>query len=418
MKKSKTILFSLLTCCFLFSCAKTNSNDSNSSASTPVYTLNDDLFEELKEGYKAQVQVTEVIDGIENQYLIQTAAKEKEFSFIQYQDLTSNEVVLHETYLGRRVDNYVYATRLNISNTLNYYKVYNPVTYEYFTWEDGFENVFSFLSKKDFIPEDYDPNLYLLSSSKLNIARVNHALSSLFYGNPGLEIVELSLTLKDDSIQLSAFTDPITVSKTYEYEFSATFTQMGDEVTIDYLATPYEEVQDEAFKTMIATLKADNYIATARNYVENIEVSNSIFRSNADKISYDIYDDEEGNIFAGAYALNENLVQDVIQVDGQYYKSESPYVGNVPHPSFNISRACFDKIDDHTYKIKSNVEGDFTVYYILEALTYTIANLTIEILDDQYIFTNISGNNKTVVTFSSFGTADVGYTIDTVLENA
>ena len=64
------------------------------------------------------------------------------------------------------------------------------------------------------------------------------------------------------------------------------------------------------------------------------------------------------------------------------------------------------------------MEGDFTVYYILEALTYTIANLTIEILDDQYIFTNISGNNKTVVTFSSFGTADVGYTIDTVLENA
>lgn len=213
MKKSKTVLFSLLTCCFLFSCAKTNQNDSNSSASTPVYTLNDDLFEELKEGYKAQVQVTEVIDGIENQYLIQTAAKEKEFSFIQYQDLTSNEVVLHETYLGRRVDNYVYATRLNISNTLNYYKVYNPVTYEYFTWEDGFENVFSFLSKEDFIPEDYDPNLYLLSSAKLNIARVNHALSSLFYGNPGLEIVELSLTLKDDSIQLSAFTDPITFLK-------------------------------------------------------------------------------------------------------------------------------------------------------------------------------------------------------------
>ena len=123
MKKSKTVLFSLLTCCFLFSCAKTNQNDSNSSASTPVYTLNDDLFEELKEGYKAQVQVTEVIDGEEHQYLIQTAAKEKEFSFIQYQDLTSNEVVLHETYLGRRVDNYVYATRLNISNTLNYYKV-------------------------------------------------------------------------------------------------------------------------------------------------------------------------------------------------------------------------------------------------------------------------------------------------------
>ena len=193
---------------------------------------------------------------------------------------------------------------------------------------------------------------------------------------------------------------------------------MGAETTIDYLATPYEEVQDEAFETMIATLKADNYIATAINYVDNVEVSNSIFRSNPDKVSYDIYNDEDENIFAGAYALNENLVQDVIQVDGQYYKSESPYVGNVPHPSFNISRACFDKIDDHTYKIKSNVEGDFTVYYILEALTYTIANLTIEILDDQYIFTNISGNNKTVVTFSSFGTADVGYTIDTVLENA
>lgn len=100
---------------------------------------------------------------------------------------------------------------------------------------------------------------------------------------------------------------------------------MGDEVTIDYLATPYEEVQDEAFKTMIATLKADNYIATARNYVDNVEVSNSIFRSNPEKVSFMIsYNDEDENIFAGTYALNENLVQDVIQIDGQYYKSESP----------------------------------------------------------------------------------------------
>ena len=411
----KAALGALLTSCFLFSCANTQ-KDSNSNSSNPSNTINENLLTELKEGYKMDVQVTEVIDDIENRYLMQTAIKEKEFSFIQYKDLTPNEAVLHESYVGKRIDNYIYATRLDISNTLNYYKVYNPVSYEYFTWEDGYENVFSFLSIDDFIQDNYDKNTYYVSSSKLKVNRVNHAFSSLFYGNPGLEIVEVSLSFVDDEIKMYAFTDPIISSRTYEYEFTATISQMGSSTTIDYYATPYEEVEDAAFEKMITTLKANNYIATASNYINNSEVSTSIFRSNEDKISYDILSDEE-NIFAGAYAVESNVVQDVIKVDNQYYKSGSPYIGKVPHASFKISRACFDKIDDNIYQLKPNVEGDVSSYYVLESISYAIVDLTIEIQEDCYIFTNVDGDKTTTITFSSFGTADVGYTIDSVLEN-
>ena len=59
----KAALGALLTSCFLFSCANTQ-KDSNSNSSNPSNTINENLLTELKEGYKMDVQVTEVIDDI------------------------------------------------------------------------------------------------------------------------------------------------------------------------------------------------------------------------------------------------------------------------------------------------------------------------------------------------------------------
>lgn len=102
-------------------------------------------------------------------------------------------------------------------------------------------------------------------------------------------------------------------------------------------------------------------------------------------------------------------------MDGKFVKAGEvdASVFNALFSSFNISRACFD-LTNNKYVVKDDVTGDSSVFTPFISDVSEISNFSIEITNDSYIFTNIGGDYKTVVTFTNVGSADVGYTIDDI----
>ncbi len=401
--KTLKIMSVLVSSSLLFACnSKQTSSDSNKGEVITTF------FDTLKSGVKVETNVTEIIDGVSRNYLIETAMKEKEVSFIQYSDLNKENKMIHECYLGKKGDNYVYGTRLNVANSISYYQMYNPVASEYYTWKNGYTNPFSLIQFEDF---EYVDKNYSLKWDKMNVVNINQSLCTLLYGNPGLTIAEFKVSKKDDGkFHISAFADPYKGSKTYEYEFESIITQMGDETSIDYLAVPFDSVEDALFDKMITDLKTHNYIASATNYRNDTLVSQSFFRSNEDKLSYDINVDGE-EIHIGYYVDENGKLQEVTKINEQYQKTGNPSTQKINRyrPAFNLSRACFEKVNETTYKMKDRIEGSVSAYYSLETETVDLNQFSIEITNDGYVFTNISGARKTIVTFTNIGDANVGF---------
>lgn len=375
------------------------------------FTFEEADFIALQEGFRLGVVVNEKADGKEKIYQINTAHQGDSFSYIQYTDSTGTEKQFHECYVKKEGSDQLFTTRLDIANEVHYYPVYNPFTSEYYTWNDGYENVFTKLAYSDFMKKD---DHYELSADKL--AEVSPFLITQVYGNPGLILDDFSLTIKSKNIFLNIEASFQLSDKVYDYTFEALVVEKGSSVRVDATAVPFDVVSDASFEQMLTTLKSHNWTASATNYAQNNVTSTSVFKTNEDKLFYSITDGET-TLEAGFYVTDENLVQEVAKMDGEYYRAGEPMEGSLTEiwPSFRISRACFDLVDGTTnqYKMKK-VDGDLGAFYPLYVEADELSDFVITIEENQYIFENRYGDVKTTIVFNQLGTTDVGFSKETV----
>lgn len=386
--------------------SSTTSVSTTTSSSSVRKELNmEETLAKLQKGVKVESVVEETVGGKTNTYHMQTASKDKEFSYIIYKDETRSEKAAHEAYVALEGYDNIFATRLDVSNTLNYYKVYNPATYEYYVWEDGFNNAFASFSLDSFTKID-DLTYELKEAS---FADTSDELSTLLYGNPGLSVTSFKIKEVDDELY---FESTLSYSTLYTYTVSSKVLTLGESVEIDYRAQILEEVEDEAFDNMIKALKAKNYKSVVENYDVFLD-SEDLYISTEDRIYY-----ETQGYKMGYYDLGDGTVQEVENRDGSFYKVGSPIEGSLDEvrPTFDVSRACFDKLEDGSYVMKKGVEGSMFVVTVFEAYAEELNDFTITINEDGYTFKNVLNDYETVVTFTDIGTADPGFTKDTVLE--
>ena len=394
MKKS--LLF-LLLLPLVAGCSPTNSDkiDINS-------TLND-----FAKGIKVDVEVIETHKNESTTYYYTNTSKEKEFSYILYENEAKTKKLLHEYFVtGDELDdNLVYATRLNVNNEYNKYQMYNPYNSEFYTWDDGYNNAFLKLTSEYFTK--VSDSTYILNADGLE--KANKELVTLIYSNPGFDLS--TLTLKSEKGTLY-FEGTMTFSTTYNYEFTATIIGQGESVQADPRSVPFEEVKDANFENMIASLRAGNYTATMENYDgDYLETTNS-FLITEDKVLFNM-----AKSSFGYYEVGEGYSQEVVLLGEDYYKSGSPTLLTVDEiaPLFDLNRACFD-YENGVYTMKSSVEG--SIYSVIPVMAFAeeLDDFTIVITDDSYIFTNKIGYYKTVVTITNVGTTTIPFNADNVLE--
>ena len=376
------------------------------SSSEPAHTF--DLANALNSfasGIKVDVVADENYNGTSYTYYMRNASKSKEFSSILYKDASREAKASHEYYVALKGYDFLLATRLNMSNDYNYYKVYNSATSEYYTWNDGFDNAFASFSASDF--SSGEDGSYSLSTEKCS--EFSAYLSTILYGQPGLEFTNFTISSANDEIRFSAAAGFTGVN--YTCTFDATVVEHGADTTMDYRAVPYEDVEDAAFDKMIADLKGNNYTATIHTD-DGFDEATYSYLSEEDKIYY-----EAGSNKYGFYTVEEGLVQQVKKDGEAFYKVGNPLEGSVAEvqPTFDVSRAVFDYADG-VYTLKSGVEGDIFEFIVLETYTEEIDELTIAITEGGYVVTNVYDDCTTTITYTNIGTTDCGFDADTVLE--
>ena len=409
MKNTKTLLIGVASILAATSCAPTTPSTpstTTSEPSTPVVLDLETTLNELKEGVKISSTTLEKNGTEETTYNIQTASKEKEFSVIIFEDETRTEKDLHEYYVGKDGDDYVYTTRLNVNNEYTYYKTYNPFAAEYYKWEDGFDNVFKTLTLESF--NKIDDYSYSLKEELLETTSAGY--STLLYGNPGLELTSLTLSLEEGVLTLES---TLSYQETYTLSSTSIVLEKGNAVSMDYRSLPFEEIEDETWENMLTSLKANNYTATVENYDEDILDNVSKFYSEEDKVYW-----ETGEYKSGFYALDDGTIQEVTKQDDKFYKvGEATDEATLDEfrPSLEIARPCFN-LEGGVYTLKAGVEGDTGVLTIFEAYADELDEFTLTITEDSYVFTNVLGSYKTVITFENVGTTSCGFDEETVLE--
>ena len=362
-------------------------------------------LKDFSSGIKVDVVGAEDYYGSVTNYVMTNTSKSKEFSMIMYNNEQKEEKLLRE-YFCAQDDEYVYSTRLNIANKYNYYQIYNPANGDFFTWEDGFDNVFTLLNAEDF--EKVESNKYSLKKDALST--YNDYFSCLFYGNPGLDFSVITLTIDGKDLLFKGAAG-WQESLNYSYNFTASVSSKGGETSMDYRDLPLEEVNDPRFEQLLDAIKQNNYTATIVNEDDMDDRETSYYYCNPDKLYYVTPTYE-----SGFYVDEFDMVQEVVEEAGEYYKVGAPMEININRfmPSFDISRATFDSIDEHTLKFKKGIEGDMGVFTVLETWTETLDNLTIKEESNNIVITNIHEDNKTTITFSDIGTTNVGFEINNV----
>ncbi len=378
----------------------------------PVSGLSEDEFATTLDEFKAGIKIESIVNEVEGTatrtYYLQNASKEKEFSFIQYTDETRTEKAVHEHYISNGEDNLVYAARLNVNNEYNLYELYNPSTSEYYNWDDGYNNAFLKLEVEDF--EKVNNNTYALKDE--SIAKANNELGTLIYGNPGLTVKTFEITKTKNSLTLSGTMEYTRVS--YTYDFESVVLDKGEGCKVDPRSTPFADNNYPEFDAMLESLKGNNYTATVENY-EDDKLRNTAHYYTEEEVV--LIDNLQGCF--GYYQVGEGLCQGFYKQDWTYYKDGKPEEGSLDElrPTFSISPACFDYADG-VYTLKDGVEGEIYAVTVLECDAYDLDLFTIEIKTDSYVFTNIHGNLKAVVTITSVGTTDTGIDSSTVISPA
>lgn len=394
------------------------SSTSSSSSITPKEFNLEEKLNDFKKGIKVFSEVKEEFGSNIKNYYLQSTSKEREFSYILYKDETCTEKKEHEYFASLEDDDYVYSTRLNVSNKYNYYELYNPSTWDVYTWNDGYNNAFLNLSIESFEKEG---NAYYLKDSEFESS--SDEFSTLFYGNPGLVLTELKVYEENNEIYFASSFEFESTS-TYYYEIKTKVLSYGENVEMDYRNLLFDEVKDENFEKMLQDLKGNNYTLIVENYEDDFLDTTSYYYTEEGKIYYETTSyGEEYKL--GWCDLEDGTIQEFIKDGDNYYKSGAPMEGEFEElrselgQSFDISRACFDKQKDGSYTLKDGVEGGFGVLTFLETYTEEFDELKITFLSDGgYQFENVLNDYKTVATFTEIGTTELDFDKDSLLEPA
>ena len=415
MKKS-TLLVSLLSILAMTACGGNDSNPDNSGTGgdeggeQEVKVLTQETLEELAKGYVLESKVTEKINDEVYYFYTDSFHDGDSFTYKVYatsnSEPTKNQLNIFETY-SKDEDGNLVNERRNISNQKTYYK--RVIAGQLIDFDRGYANFFSFLELTDFKENE---GVFTLKESSID--KVSPYIITQLYGNEGFELASLEISYVDENLTLSVVAAPyIAGTTTYNYSFDVVVKDLGEDVSFAKRADPYEEVSDETFEGMLTSLKNKNYKMVQQDYYKDNLSSTSTLIVNGD-LTYreNIYD---GTTYKIATYKDGDKYYEANNVDGTFVKSGEvdASVFNALFSSFNISRACFD-LTNNKYVVKDDVTGDSSVFTPFISDVSEISNFSIEITNDSYIFTNIGGDYKTVVTFTNVGSADVGYTIDDI----
>lgn len=415
MKKS-TLLVSLLSILAMTACGGNDSNPDNSGTGgdeggeQEVKVLTQETLEELAKGYVLESKVTEKINDEVYYFYTDSFHDGDSFTYKVYatsnSEPTKNQLNIFETY-SKDEDGNLVNERRNISNQKTYYK--RVIAGQLIDFDRGYANFFSFLELTDFKENE---GVFTLKESSID--KVSPYIITQLYGNEGFELASLEISYVDENLTLSVVAAPyIAGTTTYNYSFDVVVKDLGEDVSFAKRADPYEEVSDETFEGMLTSLKNKNYKMVQQDYYKDNLSSTSTLIVNGD-LTYreNIYD---GTTYKIATYKDGDKYYEANNVDGTFVKSGEvdASVFNALFSSFNISRACFD-LTNNKYVVKDDVTGDSSVFTPFISDISEISNFSVEITNDSYIFTNIGGDYKTVVTFTNVGSADVGYTIDDI----
>ncbi len=415
MKKS-ILLMSLLSILALTSCGGSNSNPDNSGTGgdeggeQEVKVLTQETLEELAKGYILESKVTEKINNNVHYFYSDSFHDGDSFTYKVYatsnSEPTKNQLNIFETY-SKDEDGNLVNERRNISNQKTYYK--RVIAGQLIDFDRGYANFFSFLELTDFKENE---GVFTLKDSSID--KVSPYIITQLYGNEGFELASLEISYVDENLTLSVVAAPyIAGTTTYNYSFDVVVKDLGEDVSFAKRADPYEEVSDETFEGMLTSLKNKNYKMVQQDYYKNNLSSTSTLIVNGDLTYRE--NEFDGTTYKIATYKDGDKYYEANNVDGKFVKSGEvdASVFNALFSSFNISRACFD-LTNNKYVVKDDVTGDSSVFTPFISDVSEISNFSIEITNDSYIFTNIGGDYKTVVTFTNVGSADVGYTIDDI----
>lgn len=418
MKKS-TLLVSLLSILAMTACGGNDSNPDNSGTGgdeggeqEQVKVLTQETLEELAKGYVLESKVTEKINDNVHYFYSDSFHDGDSFTYKVYatsnSEPTKNQLNIFETY-SKDEDGNLVNERRNISNKKTYYK--RVIAGQLIDFDRGYTNFFSFLELTDF---EENEGVFTLKESSID--KVSPYIITQLYGNEGFELDSLEISYVEDDLTLSVVAAPyIAGTTTYNYSFDVVVKDLGEDVSFAKRADPYEEVSDETFEGMLTSLKNKNYKMVQQDYYKNNLSSTSTLIVNGD-LTYreNVYD---GATYKIATYKDGEKYYEANNVDGKFVKAGEvdASVFNALFSSFNISRACFD-LTNNKYVVKDDVTGDSSVYTPFIAEVSEISDFSIEIKNDSYVFTNVGGDYKTIVTFTNVGSADVGYTLDDIKE--
>ena len=412
----KILLLPLASLLFLSACEQVGGESSTSVKPEPPVEFSEAVLTGLGKAYSLENLVTEDIDGVSTQFYSDSFYKNDKFTVKVYASKSTNpdknSLQLFETYSSAE-DGRLVAERRNLNNTATYTLVYNPVLQEYSQFSDNYMNFFSLLKLSDF---ELENNEYVLKEDA--ITKISPYLVTQLYGNPGFDLASFKITTSD-GLAYEAVTEPYkTSTKTYNYHFAGKILAYGDDVEVEERAQPYEAVEDSTFENAFEKLKKQNYVLTQKDYQNDQLVSTSTFISDGD-LTYreNSFDGEDYKI--AAYKNGDKYFEADKQEDGTFLLTREITANeyNAIFPSFNVSRACFDKVGDR-YTVKADISDDISKFTRFSSLVENIDELTIEIAQDKISVTNTSGTAKTVIEYTSIGTADVGYTLDDIKESS
>lgn len=415
MKKS-TLLVSLLSILAMTACGGNDSNPDNSGTGgdeggeQEVKVLTQETLEELAKGYVLESKVTEKINDNVHYFYSDSFHDGDSFTYKVYatsnSEPTKNQLNIFETY-SKDEDGNLVNERRNISNQKTYYK--RVIAGQLIDFDRGYANFFSFLELTDF---EENEGVFTLKESSID--KVSPYIITQLYGNEGFELDSLEISYVDENLTLSVVAAPyIAGTTTYNYSFDVVVKDLGEDVSFAKRADPYEEVSDETFEGMLTSLKNKNYKMVQQDYYKNNLSSTSTLIVNGDLTYRE--NEYDGTTYKIATYKDGDKYYEANKVDDTFVKSGEvdASVFNALFSSFNISRACFD-LTNNKYVVKDDVTGDSSVFTPFISDVSEISNFSIEITNDSYVFTNIGGDYKTVVTFTNVGSADVGYTLDDI----
>jgi hypothetical protein len=376
------------------------------------------MIAELQKGYRIRTLTEQDADGVKSSFSSETEVSSGMLSFRLYPagvtELKPENASSFETYYQDSEKGRVLVKRLGADNVLHSSPLYNGKTGTYFSFtDDGYENAFLSLSLSSFTEKQ--KGIYSLSVASLPTKTLS-AFSTQLYGNPGFTLSSLDLLTDSNGLSgmKAVFAPFVSGTQHYDFSFSSVFTSIGEKKA-EEAYSPYPEVTDTSFSAMLTALSEKNYTLTQKDYQDDKLVYTSTLLTEPDHLFYETHDEDGNPLAVGYYVDAEKKIQEVEKSGTAYVKKDSAAEGTLDlyRPAFALSPSCFEK-KDSLYVLKAKVTDEITPVTVFDALADTLADFTLSIGKDSYLFTNVQGKKKTEVLFTAVGSTAVPFAIKDV----